>query len=123
MAKTTVVMSLSVPPETPKDLDGKAAAQDYASRSKLAVALFEDFANLNRKTHDILRRAADQRGVPVSELVEFLVDRFSIEDDTVKPIVLKVPLTVTRDPASLRSWLDQKVDAIVNHLYPSHADR
>ena len=118
MAKTTVVMSLSVPPETPKALDEKAAAQDYTNRSKLAVALFEDFADLNKKTHETLRRAAKKRGVPVSGLVEFLVDRFSIDDDTVKPIVLKVPLRVMRDQMSLRSWLARKAAALVNHLYP-----
>ena len=118
MAKTTVVMSLSVPPQTPKALDDMAAKHDYANRSKLAVAGFESFANLNRKTHETLIRAAEKRGVPVHELVEFLVDRFSIEDDTVKPIVLKVPLSIMKDPVTLRSWMDRKTNALVNHLYP-----
>lgn len=118
MGKSTKGMSLSVPPEMIDALDEAAANRGHGVRSKLACELFEDFMRLNVETHTCLKQAALQRNVPVSELVEFLVDRFPIGDESVKPVVLRIPVAVMQDRDKLKSWLLQKVSALVNHLHP-----
>ena len=119
MGKTTQVMSLSVRPELIARLDEAAEQRGHGNRSKLACELFEDFADLDIRTHEALTVAADRRGVMVSELVEYLVDRFPLEDDSLKPIVLKVPVSVATDRQRLEGWLSQKTTALVNHLHPN----
>lgn len=118
MSKMTRVMSLSVPPEMIESLDKAAENRGHGNRSKLACDIFEDFMRLDVNTHNTLKEAAIQRDVPVSELVEFLVDRFPIGDDTVKPVALRIPIAIVQDRDKLQSWLTQKVNALVNHLHP-----
>lgn len=121
MGKRTQVMSLSVPPALITELDSVAESRFGSAnkRSHLACMLFEDFMNLDSQAHESLQRVAAKRGVPVSEVVEFLLDKFSIEDTTVQPIVLKVPVAIIKDKNLLQQWLSQKAAVLVNHLHPS----
>lgn len=118
MGKSTVVLSLSVPPDMPEQLNS-AAAKRNCTRSTLSCDIFKDFMYLQGDSHETLRRVAEHRGVLVSDLVEYLIDRFSLEDASVKPIVLKIPIDTIQDRAKLECWLQQKVAAIVNHLHPN----
>jgi len=118
MSKNTKVISLSVPPNIDTHLTEVADAHGHGIRSKVAVDLFEDFLDLDEETQVTLRRVASKRGASVHQLVEFLVDKFPLEDDTVTPIVLKVPVGVMRDPVLLKSWLLQKTAALLHHLHP-----
>jgi len=117
MSKTTKVISLSVPPPIDDHLTEVATLHGHGNRSKIACEVFGDFLDLSPKSQSALRRAAEKRGATVAELVEFLVDKFPLEDDSVRPIVLKVPVDVLRDPVMLESWLKRKVAALVNHLH------
>jgi len=118
MGKKTQVMSLSVPPKVISDLDNAAMKRGYNNRSKLACELFEDFEDLDINTHLALRESAQQRGVSVAALVEFLLGKFPLNDPTVKPIVLRIPVDIAENRDNLESWLIKKVAVLVNHLHP-----
>jgi hypothetical protein len=118
MGKTTQVMSLSVAPSLIESLDEAAAKRGHSNRSKLACELFEDFKDLAVETHAALRQVAEQRGVSVAELVEFLLAKFPLNDTSVKPIVLRIPVDIADDRDKLEVWLSQKVTVLVNHLHP-----
>ena len=111
-------MSLSVKPEFRARLKEVSRDRDINNVSKLCQSLVKDFLEIDPRAYAKLKSAANQRGVPVAELVEYLVDRFPLEDDTVKPIVLKIPVEVVKDKDTLRQWLTQKVAALVSHLHP-----
>ncbi len=119
MGKNTIVMSLSVKPEFHAHLKEVSNARDINNVSELCRSLVRDFLDIDTKAYEKLQYAADQRGVSIAELVEYLVDRFPLEDDTVKPIVLKIPVEVVQDKDALHHWLTQKVAALVNHLHPN----
>ena len=118
MGKNTIVMSLSVPPELADRLTESASQRGHKNRSKLSVELLEDFKDLDVRTHVALRDAAQQRGVSVASLVEFLLDKFPLDDATIKPIVLRIPIDVIEDRAKLVSWLGHKSAILINHLHP-----
>ena len=119
MGKNTKVMSLSVTPEFHARVKEVSNLRGVNNVSQLCRSLVEDFVEIDPKTYDALEYAATQRNVPISELVEYLVERFPLEDETVKPIVLKIPVDVIQDKVALHNWLNQKVIALVNHLHPS----
>lgn len=52
----------------------------------------------------------------VSKLVRFLADKYLIEEDTVIPVILKIPVNLKGDQENLKKWLDLKVQGIVNAL-------
>lgn len=52
----------------------------------------------------------------VSKLVRFLADKYLIEEDTVIPVILKIPVHLKGDQENLKKWLDLKVQGIVNAL-------
>jgi hypothetical protein len=118
MGKSTQVLSLSVPPSLIGKLDDAKERRGYHNRSRLACELFEDFCSLDLESHIALRQAAEQRGVPVSELVEFLLGKFPLNDTSVKPIVLRIPVDIVNDRNLLETWLIQKMTVLVNHLHP-----
>jgi len=121
MGKSTQVLSLSVPPNLITKVDEAKERRGYHNRSRLACELFEDFCALDLEAHIALRQAAAQRGVPVSELVEFLLGKFPLNDTTVKPIVLRIPVGVVNDRDLLETWLIQKMAVLVNHLHPKQS--
>lgn len=118
MSKTTQVLSLSISPEVIEKLNKAKEKRGYTNRSKLASELFEDFSDLDLEAHMSLRESAKQRGVAVSELVEFLLDKFPLNDSSVKPIVLRIPVDAVNDKRTLEDWLYKKANVLVNHLYP-----
>ena len=116
--KQTEVMSLSVKPEVHKHLKHYARKNYKGNKSHLASILFMDFAQMDPDVYESIQKTAEKRGVSVSELVEYLIERFPLENDQIKPIVLKVPVDIMEDKESLKNWLDLKVDALVNYLHP-----
>ena len=119
MGKNTCVMSLSVPPVLADALTASAQKRGHENRSKLAVELLDDFKDLSLETHVALRDAARIRGVSVSALVEFLLDKFPLNDAAVKPMVLRIPVDVIGDKGKLETWMLRKATAVINHLYPA----
>lgn len=119
MGKNTVVMSLSVKPDFHKLVKRISEERGVNNVSDLCRTVVQDFVEIDPQAYDKLRCAADQRGIPISELVEYLVDKFPLGDEGLKPIVLKVPVEVVRDRQALENWLTQKVKALVSHLHPS----
>jgi len=119
MAKNTVVMSLSVKPEFHKLVKQISEDRGINNVSDLCRSVVQDFVEIDPVAYDKLKYAAEQRGIPVSELVEYLVDKFPLGDESLKPIVLKVPIDVVRDRAALEDWLSQKVQALIGHLHPA----
>lgn len=121
MGKSTQVLSLSVPPDLISELENANERRGYHNRSRLACELFEDFCGLDLESHIALRQAAEQRGVQVSELVEFLLGKFPLNDTSVKPIVLRIPVDIVNDRNLLETWLTQKMTVLVNHLHPQQS--
>jgi hypothetical protein len=121
MSKSTQVLSLSVPPDLINNLNDANNRRGYHNRSRLACELLEDFCSLDLESHIALRQAAENKGVPVSELVEFLLGKFPLNDATVKPIVLRIPVNILNDRESLEDWLSQKSAVLVNHLHPKES--
>ena len=119
MAKNTVVMSLSVKPEFHKLVKQISEDRGVNNVSDLCRSVVTDFVGIDPGAYEKLKCAADSRGIPISELVEYLVDKFPLDDDSLKPIVLKVPIDVVRDRTTLEHWLAQKVQALVTHLHPA----
>lgn len=117
MPKKTKVDSWSASPEIISHIS-KVAEANNTTKSALLRDLVADFFDVSLETRKTLRKSAASRSVEVSELIDFLVDRFPLEDETVKPIVLKVPLQVMNDRSTLKSWLIQKVTALVDHIHP-----
>lgn len=118
MSTNTERVSLSLRPGLIKEIDEAAVKRGHGIRSRLATDLFVDFKDLSEESQQTLRDSANQRGVTVAELVEFLVDRFSLEDLTVKPVVLKIPVDVITNKEALSEWLSRKCQVLINHLHP-----
>ena len=52
----------------------------------------------------------------VSKLVRYLAEKYLIEEDTIIPVILKIPVQLKGDQENLKKWLDLKVQGIVNAL-------
>ena len=120
MAKNTKIISLSVNPEHHALLRKKAREQDVYM-SVLARQVFEDFVELKPDVERRLRQVAERRDCSVAKLVEQLVERFPIDDETVKPIILKIPVAVMTSRETLNKWLEDRCAALVSHLFPPSA--
>lgn len=118
MGKSTKIISLSVKPDMDAFLKRVAMERGHCNKSLLARNLVEDFLPLDTVTYSLLKDTAAKKGVLVADIIEYLASRFPLDDDTVKPIVLKIPLDIAQNKESLHNWLTQKVTAIVNHLHP-----
>lgn len=67
--------------------------------------------------HDSMRIAAKKLGMPVSELVRNLVDKYMgllVNDGEEIPVIIKVPATLKGE--ELRNWLDLKAKAIADAI-------
>ncbi len=127
MSKNTQVMSLSVKPQQHERLKQLSAERTAIEGRKVPFSeivrlLIDDFLFLDPQVHDNLRKAADKRNILVSDLVEYLTNKFLTEDDSSKPIVLKVPSDVAGDRDLLQTWLLRKVSALLNHLHPTNTN-
>ena len=64
-----------------------------------------------------LKRVKEKKGYKsVSKLIRDLVDKYVSEDDDVVPVVLKVPAQLRGNADALRSWLENRVPAVVQAL-------
>ena len=117
--KKVKVMSISVPVEFPTILkEGANKHRDYDGNvSRFAVEMLTDFMFLDDKVHHKLRLFAEKKDWKVSDVIDYLVNRFPLEDDGVKPIVLKVPTDVMEDKELLAAWLRVKSKALVNYFF------
>jgi hypothetical protein len=48
--------------------------------------------------------------------VRELIDRFIIDDDTIIPVVLKIPVELKGDKEQLAVWLESRKNAILEKL-------
>jgi hypothetical protein len=117
MAKNTKNISMSVKPAHHALLKARADKLNIPM-SEIGRRLFEDFVELSPDVHKKLRYAAERKEISVSALVEQLAERYPIDDESVKPILLKIPLTILGNKDTLKKWLNEKVEALVSHLYP-----
>lgn len=118
MAKNTKIVSLSLKPEQDAILLAKAKKLNVP-KSEVARRLVDDFVELSPEIHRKLRLAANKREVTVARVVEQMADKFPIDDDSVKAIILKIPLTILGNKDNLKKWLAEKSETILTHLYPS----
>jgi len=65
---------------------------------------------------DKLRTYSKRKGLTYSQCVRELVDKFVVDDDTVIPVILKIPVELKGDSEALRSWCEAKTNAIVDKL-------
>lgn len=65
---------------------------------------------------DRLRAHAKRKGISNSMCVRELIDRFIIDDDTIIPVVLKIPVELKGDKEALMAWLESRKNAIVEKL-------
>jgi hypothetical protein len=73
--------------------------------------------SLDPEIQEKLRLHAKQRTEGnVSKLVRFLAEKYLIEDDSVIPVILKIPIDLKGDQENLKKWLDTKVQGIVSAL-------
>jgi len=119
MGKNTKIISASVHPDMDVTLKKVAMEHGHGNKSLLVRHLVEDFLPLDTSTYKLLKDAATKKGVLISDMIEYLVSRFPLDDDTVKPIVLKIPIEVAYNKENLYNWLQQRANAIVNHLHPN----
>lgn len=119
MARKTKILTLSVPPELIDELDDIAKSKK-TDRSKLSVGILQDFSDIEVKSQETLRTIAIKKNKSITDIVELLVDKFPLDDDTVKPIVLKIPVKALQDKESLSLWLNSKCNALVNLFFPEN---
>jgi len=65
---------------------------------------------------DRLRAYAKRKGISNSQCVRELIDRFIIDDDTIIPVVLKIPVELKGDKEQLAVWLESRKNAILEKL-------
>ncbi len=64
-----------------------------------------------------LKRVKEKKGIKsVSKLVRDLVDKYVNEDDDVIPVVLKIPAQFRGNADALKTWLENRVPAVVQAL-------
>lgn len=81
--------------------------------------------SIDKELQSLLTKTAKENSISRSELIRNLVTKFVIsgkkttvvEHDTDHvPVVLKIPVSLKGNPEGLKSWLDQKVEILVNKL-------
>lgn len=117
MAKNVKIISMSVLPAQHSQLRKYAYSQDL-NVSEYARTLIDSFAEINPETLKKLQEAAAKREISVAKLVEQMVERCSIDDDTIRPIMLKIPLPIIKDRVLLQKWLEGRSEALLKHLFP-----
>lgn len=118
MAKNTKIVSLSLKPEQDAILVAKAKKLNVP-KSEVARRLVDDFVDLSPEVHRKLRLAAGKKDVTVAKIVEQMAEKFPIDDESVKAVILKIPLTILGNKENLKKWLAEKSETILSHLYPS----
>lgn len=64
-----------------------------------------------------LKRVTDKKGYKfVSELIRDVIDKYVNEDDSVIPVVLKVPAQLVANPELLKQWFDNRTPMVVKAL-------
>lgn len=73
--------------------------------------------SLEPEIQEKLRSHAKQKtSGNVSKLIRELVEKYLVTDDTVIPIILRVPVALKGDQENLQKWLNLKTQGIVNAL-------
>lgn len=76
--------------------------------------------SLDPEMHELIKSSAKKLGHKnVSQLIRDLVSKYLellVNDADDIPVILRIPNHLKEDPNGLRSWLDQKSDAITNAL-------
>jgi len=63
-----------------------------------------------------LKSHAKSKGISASQCVRELIEKFVMDDDTIVPVVLKVPVELKGDKEALEQWLEVRKSAIVEKL-------
>lgn len=73
--------------------------------------------SLDPDTQDKLRLHAKQKtNGNVSKLIRDMVDKFLVIEDDVIPVILRIPIHLKGDQENLKTWLDSRVNAVINAL-------
>lgn len=68
--------------------------------------------------YELLKKAAEKRGVSIKSLVDNIIEKVGIADKEEK-IILSVPVSLTkRNKEAFKEWLQIKADALVGMYYP-----
>lgn len=76
--------------------------------------------SLDPEMHDLIKSSAKKLGHKnVSQLIRDLVSKYLdllVNDSEDIPVILRIPNHLRNSPSELKSWLDQKSEAITNAL-------
>ena len=65
---------------------------------------------------DILKQHAEKRGVSISQVIRDYVDKQLCAEPETTKIVLSVPNGILNNVEGLEKWLNQKVQALLQHF-------
>lgn len=65
---------------------------------------------------EILKQTAEKQEISVGKVVKNLVDKYLVVDNSVVPVIIKIPSNLKNDPANLKIWLDHRVAGIIKAL-------
>lgn len=116
MSKKTKNISLSVQPEHDKILRDKSYELGK-TMSAVAREIFIDFVDFPPDLHKKIRFLAEKKGISVSQFIVDIINKFPIDDDSVKPIMFTIPLIILGNKENLQNWLKEKSDAIIAQLH------
>lgn len=65
---------------------------------------------------EVLKNHAEKRGVSISQVIRDYVDKQLCAEPETTKIVLSIPNTILNNAEGLESWLNQKLQALLNHF-------
>jgi hypothetical protein len=72
--------------------------------------------SMDPEMQEFIDKCAEKKGVSRSKLMRDLVDKYLVADDSVIPVILKIPGTLKGNEEGLKKWMDARAAAIVKAL-------
>lgn len=72
--------------------------------------------DLTDENSDLVKKAAGKRGVSMNKFVNDVLTNLGINDKTITPIILQVPIEHIKKPDGFEAWFDVKKAALLNHF-------
>ena len=71
---------------------------------------------LESALQDRLKDIAQKKNISVSSLIRETLEKFLLSDGNMVKLVMQIPKEITNDRNNLESWLNLKVQALLNHF-------
>lgn len=108
MAKTDLAIRFNAPPDIKEKIDVKASEFGYNTVAKFMLNFSRSLIDLDKDAMLKLQSAAAKRGISPGGLLNKSIGGLFTNDDTQKPVVLKIPLQVLSDKNLYDEWLKEK---------------